>query len=67
MRYDVGCVDREIFMNIEQKLTDLGLELPDPVAPAGSYLVGYVTGNLLFMSAVGPRAADQAQLRAAGA
>ena len=45
-------------MNVEQKLTDLGLELPDPVAPAGSYLVGYATGNLLFMSAVGPRAAD---------
>ena len=43
---------------IEDKLASLGLSLPDAVAPAGSYVVGTRTGNLVFTSAVGPRAAD---------
>ncbi len=40
---------------VEEKLAELGLELPEHVAPAGSYLVGYRSGNLVFTSAVGPR------------
>jgi len=44
--------------HIEDKLSELGLTLPDHVPPAGSYLVGYRTGNLVFTSAVGPRSAD---------
>ena len=40
---------------IEDKLVELGLTLPEHVAPAGSYLVGYRSGNLVFTSAVGPR------------
>ena len=43
---------------IESKLSAMGLELPEHVAPAGSYLVGYKTGNLVFTSAVGPRTND---------
>ncbi len=43
---------------IEEKLAALGLELPEAVPPAGSYLVGYRTGSLVFTSAVGPRTAD---------
>jgi enamine deaminase RidA (YjgF/YER057c/UK114 family) len=43
---------------VEEKLASLGLTLPDPVPPAGSYLVGYRAGNLVFTSAVGPRTAD---------
>ena len=43
---------------IEDKLTALGLTLPDHVPPSGSYLVGYRAGGLLFTSAVGPRSAD---------
>ena len=43
---------------IEDKLTELGLTLPDHVPPSGSYLVGYRAGNLVFTSAVGPRSAD---------
>ena len=43
---------------VEDKLAELGLELPEPVPPAGSYLVGYRSGNLVFTSAVGPRSAD---------
>ena len=44
--------------HIEDKLSALGLTLPDHVPPAGSYLVGYQAGNLVFTSAVGPRSAD---------
>ena len=43
---------------IEEKLAALGLALPEAVPPAGSYLVGYRTGSLVFTSAVGPRTAD---------
>ncbi|MEE8518361.1 MAG: RidA family protein [Dehalococcoidia bacterium] len=43
---------------VEDKLAKLGLELPEHVAPAGSYLVAYRAGDLVFTSAVGPRAAD---------
>ncbi len=43
---------------VEEKLASLGLKLPDPVPPAGSYLVGYRAGDLVFTSAVGPRTAD---------
>ena len=43
---------------IEDKLAKLGLELPDPVPPTGSYLVGYRSGNLVFTSAVGPRTGE---------
>ena len=43
---------------IEKKIAELELILPDPVAPAGSYLPAYQAGNLVFTSAVGPRAAD---------
>lgn len=43
---------------IEDKIAELGLTLPDHVPPAGSYLVGYRAGDLVFTSAVGPRSAD---------
>ena len=42
---------------VEDKLAELGLELPEAVPPAGSYLVAYRAGNLVFTSAVGPRTA----------
>lgn len=43
---------------VEDKLTELGLTLPEHVAPSGSYMVGYRSGNLVFTSAVGPRTND---------
>jgi enamine deaminase RidA (YjgF/YER057c/UK114 family) len=43
---------------IEQRLKELGLELPGPPAPAGTYVPGVAVGNLLFMSGCGPRRAD---------
>jgi enamine deaminase RidA (YjgF/YER057c/UK114 family) len=44
--------------SIEQRLKELGLELPPAPAPAGTYVPGVAVGNLLFMSGCGPRRAD---------
>lgn len=41
-------------MSTEQRLNELGIELPEPVSPAGSYIRYYQTGNLLFISGTGP-------------
>ena len=35
---------------IEEKLKELGISLPDPPTPAGSYVPAVKTGNLLFIS-----------------
>ena len=35
---------------IEEKLESLGIRLPDPPTPAGSYVPAVRTGNLLFIS-----------------
>lgn len=45
-------------MPMEQRLKELGLELPPPPPPAGNYVPGVISGNLLFMSGCGPRRAD---------
>ena len=45
-------------MNIEQRLRELGIELPPPPRPMGNYVPGVLSGNLLFMSGLGPRRAD---------
>ncbi len=37
-------------MNIESKLTELGLSLPNPPAVAGSYVPWMRTGNLLYLA-----------------
>jgi len=41
-------------MNAEQRLIDLGLELPLASAPAGNYASAVQTGNLLFISGKAP-------------
>ena len=43
---------------LEQRLQQLGIELPASPKPVGTYVPGVVTGNLLFMSGCGPRRAD---------
>jgi enamine deaminase RidA (YjgF/YER057c/UK114 family) len=43
---------------IEQRIQQLGIELPPAPGPIGTYVGGVVTGNLLFMSGCGPRRAD---------
>jgi len=41
-------------MRVEQRLKELGLELPEPVNPAANYVRHVRTGNLLFISGTGP-------------
>jgi len=45
-------------MDAEKRLQQLGIELPSPPPPAGNYVPGVLSGNLLFMSGVGPRRDD---------
>jgi enamine deaminase RidA (YjgF/YER057c/UK114 family) len=42
----------------DQRLVDLGLELPEPFPPAGSYVGAVRTGSLLYLSGAGPVRAD---------
>ena len=42
-------------MSLEQRLADLGLQLPPVPKPIGNYVAGVPVGNLLFMSGIGPR------------
>ncbi len=37
-------------MTAEQRIRDMGLEIPDVPAPVAAYIPGMVTGNLLFTS-----------------
>ena len=42
---------------IESRLAELGLELPEPVAPVANYVPYVITGNLVFISgqvSIGP-------------
>lgn len=41
-------------MGAEQKLTELGIVLPEPVQPIASYVRWVQTGNMLFISGTGP-------------
>ncbi len=41
-------------MNPENRVKELGLELPQPAAPAGAYVKAVRTGALLFLSGHGP-------------
>ena len=37
-------------MNIEERVRELGYEIPDLPAPAGNYVPGLIAGDLLFTS-----------------
>ena len=41
-------------MSAEQRIKDLGIELPAPVRPVATYVRWVQTGNLLFVSGTGP-------------
>ena len=41
-------------MGIEQKLKELGIKLPQAQPPAANYVPAVRTGNLLYLSGVGP-------------
>jgi enamine deaminase RidA (YjgF/YER057c/UK114 family) len=40
---------------IDEKLTSLGIQLPDGSSPMANYVTAVRTGNLLFVSGQGPR------------
>ncbi len=42
-------------MSIDARLLELNITLPEAPSPIGNYIGGVVTGNLLFMSGIGPR------------
>jgi enamine deaminase RidA (YjgF/YER057c/UK114 family) len=46
-------------MRIEEKLSQMGLTLPEPGPPAGNYVGAVRVGNLLFVSGHGPRSQGQ--------
>ena len=41
-------------MNVEEKLEKLGLKLPSPPAPAGTYIGAKQAGNVVFSAGQGP-------------
>lgn len=41
-------------MSVEQRLIDLGIELPEPVSPAANYVRYQLVGNQLWISGTGP-------------
>ncbi len=45
-------------MSIEQRLQELGIELPPLPSPAGNYVSFVQTGNLLFLAGSGPHTLD---------
>ncbi len=45
-------------MDVDARLAELGLELPEPMAPAGNYLPARLAGDLLHLSGMGPVRAD---------
>ena len=45
-------------MNPEQRVKELGLEIPPGSPPAGNYAVGVQSGNLLFLSGKAPTSHD---------
>ena len=48
---------------VEDKLREMGLELTQGPPPMANYIPGYRTGNLVFLSGVGPRDADGSTLK----
>lgn len=46
-------------MGAEQKIQELGLELPPPPQPAGTYLPTVRVGNILYVAGHGPLRADR--------
>ncbi|MGI9030439.1 MAG: RidA family protein [Ilumatobacteraceae bacterium] len=45
-------------VSADQRLAELGLQLPQPFPPAGSYVAAVRTGALLYLSGAGPVRAD---------
>ena len=42
-------------MSVEERLRELGIELPEPPPPVGNYIGAVTVGDLVFLSGHGPR------------
>ncbi len=42
-------------MGVDERLRELGIDLPEPPPPAGNYVGAVTVGNLVFLSGHGPR------------
>ncbi|MDP6708250.1 MAG: RidA family protein [Alphaproteobacteria bacterium] len=49
-------------MSVEQRLIQLGIELPELLDPVGNYVRGVQVGDLVFLSGHGPRSANGASV-----
>jgi|TARA_B110000196_G_C20973804_1_gene580045 enamine deaminase RidA (YjgF/YER057c/UK114 family) len=49
-------------MSAEARVKELGIELPMPPTPVGSYVGAVRTGNLIYISGQGPRKPDNSSL-----
>jgi enamine deaminase RidA (YjgF/YER057c/UK114 family) len=49
-------------MSADKRLAELGLTLPSAPKPIGNYVPFRLAGNLLFLSGVGPRRADETMI-----
>jgi len=47
----------------EERIVELGLELPDPASPVGSYVTAKQSGQLLYVSGHGPIDTDGKSIR----
>ena len=47
-------------MASDERLRELGIELPEPPPPAGNYVGAVTVGNLVFLAGHGPRGPDGA-------
>ena len=43
---------------IDDRIAELGITLPDPQSPVANYVPSVRTGNLIYLSGLGPAAAD---------
>ena len=48
--------------DIEQRLTDLGITLPEPIAPVANYVPYVISGNLIYVSGQVPLADGKVQM-----
>ena len=46
----------------EERLAELGIELPEPPSPVANYVNGVQTGNLIFLAGKGPLRADGTEI-----
>jgi enamine deaminase RidA (YjgF/YER057c/UK114 family) len=45
-------------MDVDERLKELGIELPIPMGPGGNYVPAMAAGDLIFLSGMGPVRSD---------